>query len=51
MEDGHMVFYESRKPQDHEQRYPIHEKEMTAILHFLEVWRHYFLGKPFVVKI
>ena len=42
--------YESRKLQDRERRYPVHEKEMTAIIHCLHVWRHYLIGKPFVVK-
>ena len=41
---------ESRKLQDRERRYPVHEKEMTAIIHCLHVWRHYLIGKPFVVK-
>ena len=50
MQDGHLVAYESRKLQDREQRYPVHEKEMTAIIHCLHVWRHYLIGKSFVVK-
>jgi len=51
IQDGHPVAYESRKLQDREWRYPVHEKEMTAIIHCLHVWRHYLIGKPFVVKI
>ena len=50
MQDGHPVAYESRKLQDRERRYPVHEKEMIAIVHCLHVWRHYLIGKPFVVK-
>ena len=50
MQDGHPVAYESRKLQDRERRYPVHEKEMTAIIHCLHVWRHCLIGKPFVVK-
>ena len=50
MQDGHMVAYESRKLQDRERRYPVHEKEITAIIHCLHVWRHYLIGKSFVVK-
>lgn len=23
---------------------------MTSIIHYLHVWRHYLIGKPFVVK-
>jgi len=50
MQDGYPVAYESRKLQDRERRYPVHEKEMTAIIHCLHVWRHYLIGKPFAVN-
>ena len=50
MQDGHPMAYESRKLQDRERRYPIHEMEMTTIIHYLHVWRHYLIGKLFVVK-
>jgi hypothetical protein len=45
------VAYESKKLQYYEWRYPIHEKEMIVVVHFLQAWRHYLLGRPFVVKI
>jgi len=45
------VAYESKKLQDNEWRYPIHEKEMMIGVHFLQAWRHYLLGKIFIVKI
>jgi len=50
MQDGYPVAYESRKLQDRERRYPVHEKEMTVIIHCLHVWRHYLIEKPFVVN-
>ena len=49
-QDGHPIAYESRKLQDRERRYPMHEKEMTVVVHCLQVWRHYLLGKTFMVK-
>jgi len=49
MQNGHLVAYESQKSQDRERQYPIHKK-MIAIIHCLQVWRHYLIGKPFVVK-
>lgn len=33
--EAHPVAYESRKLQDHEQRYSIHEKQMITVVHFL----------------
>lgn len=50
MQDWHPVAYESRKLQDRERRYLVHEKEMTAIIRCLHVWRHYLIWNPFVVK-
>ena len=40
-QEGHPVACESRKLQDRERRYPVHEKEMTAMVHCLQFWRHY----------
>jgi hypothetical protein len=50
MRDIHMVSFERKKLQDHEWRYPVHEKEMTAIVQCLQTWRHYLLGKLFFMK-
>ena len=50
MQEGHPVAYESHKLQDRERRYLVHEKEMMVVVHCLRTWRHYLLGKPFVVK-
>ncbi|KAJ8511859.1 hypothetical protein OPV22_002293 [Ensete ventricosum] len=50
MQEGHPVAYESRKLNETERRYPVHEKEMTAVVHRLRVWRHYLLGAPFVLR-
>jgi len=49
MQDGHPIAYESRKLNDTERRYTVQEKEMTAIIHCLRVWRHYLLGSKFVI--
>ncbi|GKV20109.1 hypothetical protein SLEP1_g30273 [Rubroshorea leprosula] len=50
MQDGHPIVFESHKLNDTERRYPVHDKEMTAIVHCLRVWRHYLLGSRFVIK-
>ena len=49
MQEGHPVAFESRKLNETERRYTVQEKEMTAIIHCLRVWRHYLLGSHFVV--
>ncbi|KAL4572161.1 hypothetical protein LXL04_018930 [Taraxacum kok-saghyz] len=50
MQEGHPVAFESRKLNETERRYPVHDKEMTAIIHCLRVWRHYLLGNRFVIQ-
>ncbi|KAE8692279.1 hypothetical protein F3Y22_tig00110847pilonHSYRG00180 [Hibiscus syriacus] len=49
MQEGHPIAYESRKLNETERRYTVHEKEMTAVVHYLRTWRHYLFGSKFVV--
>ncbi|KAK4381994.1 Retrovirus-related Pol polyprotein from transposon.6 [Sesamum angolense] len=49
VQDKHHVAFESHKLKDAELRYNTHEKEMTAVIHCLKVWRHYLLGTKFTV--
>lgn len=39
--------FESRKLNNAERNYPIHEREMTV--YYLRVWRHYLLGNHFTI--
>ena len=48
---GHLVAFESRKLDVVEQRYNTHEKEMIAVIHCLETWKHYLMGTRFTVVI
>lgn len=41
------VAYKSRKLTDSEQCYPIHDKELAAIMHCIEKWRCYLEGVTF----
>ena len=43
------VVYESRKLSLAEQNYPIHEKELLAIVHAIRLWCIYLEGKRFTV--
>jgi len=41
--------YISRKMNNHEMNYPVHEQELLAIIHALREWRHYLHGSQFTV--
>jgi hypothetical protein len=47
MQDKQVIFYGSRKLNEHEQKYVTHDLELLAIVHALKMWRHYFLGRSF----
>ena len=50
-QDGHPIAFESRKLNIHQVNYPVHDKEMYAIMHALDKWRPFLLGKHFKVYI
>lgn len=43
--------YESKKLNEHEQIYVTHDLDFEAIIHALKMWRHYILGKRFLLMI
>jgi hypothetical protein len=46
-QNGHVVCYESRKLKEHERLYATHDLELETIVHALNMWRHYLMGKIF----
>jgi hypothetical protein len=48
-QNGHPVVYESTKLNTHQLNYSVHDKEMCAIMHALERWRPFLLGRHFKV--
>jgi hypothetical protein len=40
MQEGNVIFYESRKLNEHEVNYVTHNKEFATILHDLKMWRN-----------
>ena len=50
MQDKKIVAYESRKLNSAELNYPVHEKELLAMIHSLKVWRHYLLEIKFKIE-
>ena len=51
MQDGRPIAFESRPIKGKNLHKPIYEKEMLAILHALNKWRPYLMGRHFKVKI
>nr|ABA91307.1 retrotransposon protein, putative, Ty3-gypsy subclass [Oryza sativa Japonica Group] len=44
MQDGKVVAYASRQLRPHEENYPTHDLELAAVVHALNIWRHYLIG-------
>jgi hypothetical protein len=49
MQDDHVVAYASTLLRKHELKYPAHDLELAAVVHALKIWRHYIIGKRYVV--
>src|SRR5437667_7990036 len=45
----HPIAFESKKLNLHQRNYPVHDKEMCAIMHALDRWRPFLLGRHFKV--
>ena len=50
MQDNHVVCYESIKLKDHENKYATHDLELASIVHALNMWRHYLMGRKFDLR-
>jgi hypothetical protein len=48
MQEGHVIYYESRDLNKH---YVTHDLELSSIVHVLKMWRHYLLGRKYVLMI
>ena len=49
VQEGHPIAFESGKLDAVEKRHETQEKKMTAVIHCLEIWKHYLIGMRFVV--
>ena len=49
LQEGHAIAYESRRLNENENNIGIHEKELLALLHDLDSWKHYLLGPLFIL--
>ena len=50
LQNDYAICYESRKLKEHEHNYPTHDLELVAIIHALKMWRHYLMGRTFLLK-
>ena len=50
MQDNDAVCYESRKLKEHEKNYATHDLELATIVHALNMWRHYLMGRIFELR-
>ena len=50
MQDNHVICYESRKMKENEKNYATHDLELVAIVHALNMWRHYLMGRRFELR-
>jgi hypothetical protein len=50
MQNEHVIGYESRKINEHERNYAMHDLELATIVHALRMWRHYLMGKKFKLR-
>jgi hypothetical protein len=49
VQEGHVILYEYKKLNEHEVNFLTHDMELAAIVHALKMWRHYLLGRRFVL--
>jgi hypothetical protein len=49
MQEGHVIFYESKKLNENEVNYVTHDMEFIVIMNSLKMWRHYLFGRIFLL--
>ena len=49
-QEGQPIAYESRRLHQQERSLGIYEKELLAVIHALDSWKHYLLGTPFIIR-
>ena len=49
-QNGFVICFESRKLKEHERHYATHDLELETIVHALNKWRYYLMGKRFELR-
>ena len=50
LQNDYAICYESQKLKEHEHNYPTHDLELDTIIHTLNMWRNYLMGRKFLLK-
>ena len=50
MQDDHPIAFESRKLKPNEANYSVYDKELLAVVHALDIWKHYLMGFEVLIK-
>jgi hypothetical protein len=50
MKNEHVIGYEFKRLKEHERKYSTHDLELVVIVHALNMWRHYLMGKRFELR-
>lgn len=50
IQNDQVIAYKSKKLKNYEQNYALHDLELAAIVHTLQMWRHYHMRKPFELR-
>jgi hypothetical protein len=48
--NGFVICYESRNLKEHKRNYATHDLELESIVHALNKWRHYLMGRRFELR-
>jgi hypothetical protein len=49
-QNGYVIGYESKNLKEHEMNYATHDLELVSIVHALNMWRNYLMGKRFELR-
>ena len=50
MQDHHLIAYISKALTPKQKGLSIYEKEMLALVHVVDKWRHYLVGQHFIIR-
>ena len=49
VQESKVVAYTSKQLNPHEQNYPTHDLELSAVVFSLKIWRHYLYGEKYII--